>query len=225
MANAAGHLRSNETHCGSGNAHNYLFGFDGTVTGKHDVTPLGDLATVVCSYDTTAGYSSNSLSSYFHDIGWRDRINYLLHDWLKVSSNQTLGGNYGEATPSDLGFTVTENDISDGSSTTCSVDKDPWPTKYDNTISALTEVELTRRIALHRELPQALRFPGIQWEDIQVYSHPFLYLFLIPFIYPLHASLLAYSLWIRVILAVSRTKMGRNVNRYFYFPSVHETND
>jgi hypothetical protein len=95
MANAAGHLRTNETKCGQGNAQNQLFGLDGTTTGKHGTTPFGDLATVVCSYDHTAGYSSNSLSSYFHDIGWRDRINsVVLRDWLKVPSNQTLGGNY-----------------------------------------------------------------------------------------------------------------------------------
>jgi hypothetical protein len=168
MANAAGHLRSNETQCGSGNTHNQLFGLDGTVTGKHGTTPFGDLATVVCSYDSTAGYSSNSLSSYFHDIGWRDRINYLLQNWLKVS-NQTLGGNYGEATPSDLGMTATET--TDEKSETCAMDKDPWPTKYDNTISALTEVELTRRIALHRELSEEFRFPETTWNDMQVSYH------------------------------------------------------
>ncbi len=166
MANAAGHLRSNETKCGAGNTHNELFGLDGTVSGKHGATPLGDLATIVCSYDSTAGYSSNSLSSYFHDIGWRDRLNNLLHDWLKVSTSETLGGNYGEATPSDLGFTVTEADVSGDNS--CAVDKDPWPTKHDNTISALTEVELTRRIALHRELTESFRFPGATWTDMQV---------------------------------------------------------
>ena len=33
------------------------------------LTPLGDLATVVASYDTTAGLSSNAVSSYFHDLG------------------------------------------------------------------------------------------------------------------------------------------------------------
>ena len=127
MANAAGHLRTNETACGSGDAHNHKFGMDGTVRGKHGVTQLGDLATVICSYDTTAGYSSNSLSSYFHDLGWRGRVNGLVQDWLLVGQNatssatssaakvnggddvlpQTLGGNYGEATPSDLTFDVT----------------------------------------------------------------------------------------------------------------------
>ena len=45
----------------------------------------------------TAGYSSNSLSSYFNDIGWRSRENSLVSDWMQVPG--TLGGNYGEATP------------------------------------------------------------------------------------------------------------------------------
>ena len=126
MANAAGHLRSNES-C----THDPTFGMDGSVSGKHGITQLGDLATVICSYDETAGYSSNSLSSYFHDIGWRGRANNLVQDWLLVGEetsatahsernkankpvkgqdddlSQSLGGNYGEATPSDLTFTVT----------------------------------------------------------------------------------------------------------------------
>lgn len=167
MANAGGHLRSDESQCGSGNNYNYLFGLDGSVEGKHGVTPLGDLATVVCSYDTTAGYSSNSLSSYFHDIGWRDRINDLLVNWLQVS-NQTLGGNYGEATPSDLSMSVNEINSESNQPIVCPADKDPWPTKYVNTITSLTAVELTRRIAQHRELLPELRYPGLQWKDIQV---------------------------------------------------------
>jgi hypothetical protein len=102
MANAAGHLRVNETHCIEG-----TFGLQDSVQGKHGTTPLGDLATVVCSYDTTAGYSSNSLSSYFHDIGWRGRVDDLVVNWLGASG-QSLGGNYGEATPSDLSFAVND---------------------------------------------------------------------------------------------------------------------
>ena len=111
MANAAGHLRTNETQCGAGDLHNHKFGLDGSVSGKHGPTQLADLATVICSYDTTAGYSSNSLSSYFHDIGWRGRINDLVQNWLLVNqkndAEQTLGGNYGEVTPSDLTLDVT----------------------------------------------------------------------------------------------------------------------
>lgn len=141
MANAAGKLRGE---CSSA-------GVDGSVTGrpvyftppllllthssfctgKHGITPLGDLASVVCSYDSTAGYSSNSLSSYFHDLGWRDRIHGLVTgDWLGRSS-ETLGGNYGEKSPSDLGFSVS---CTDGS--TCAAAKDP-SSPYVNTLSVL----------------------------------------------------------------------------------------
>ncbi len=159
MANAAGHLRSNESTCST-----LKYGVDGSVSSKHGVTPLGDLATVVCSYDHTAGYTSNSLSSYFHDLGWRDRINGLVSgDWLGATG-QTLGGNYGEASPSDLTLTVTESDTI----ASCKADKDPWPTKRDNTISALSAVEMTRRIAQHREVREDLRFPGNTWADMQV---------------------------------------------------------
>jgi hypothetical protein len=195
MANAAGHLRSNETHCGSA-LQNHQFGLDGSVTGKHGYTQLGDLATIICSYDHTAGYSSNSLSSYFHDIGWRDRANNLVQNWLltpgkttrKSDLPQTLGGNYGEATPSDLTLDVTAHSstadktprqaasaASDAKKRTdtaaeCQADKDPWPVTYSNSLSALSAAELVRRIALHRELPQELQFPGAVWEDIQVGS-------------------------------------------------------
>lgn len=160
ISNAAGHMRSNETSCATG-----LFGVGNSkVQGKHGNTSLGDLATIVCSYDSTAGYSSNSLSSYFHDIGWRDRINdVVLRSWLGVSTDQTLGGNYGEKTPSDLGFTASESDTG----LECGMEKDPWPTVYSNSITALTAAELTRRIALHREVPYDLQFPENEWRDMQ----------------------------------------------------------
>lgn len=162
-------MRTNE----SAAKNSALYGIDGSVTGKHGVTPLGDLSTVVSSYDHTAGYSSNSLSSYFHDIGWRDRLNGLVNsttnNWLgrtAGASPQTLGGNYGEATPADLTFDVTAA-TSEPSPPVIAADKDPWPTVHDNTISALTEVELLRRIAQHRETGESMRFPGAEWADIQ----------------------------------------------------------
>lgn len=162
MTNAAGHLRGSESKCSVG-----AYGLGGNhVDSKHgNNTLLGDLATVVCSYDTTAGYSSNSLSSYFHDLGWRERLHTdVLHTWLGAPSIQTLGGNYGEATPSDLGFIVhnSESDVNG-----CAADKDPWPTVYSNTISALTATEMTRRIIQHRELPSSMQFPNVTWEDMR----------------------------------------------------------
>jgi hypothetical protein len=197
VANAAGHLRSNETQCGSGDDYNHQFGLDGTVTGKHGTTQLGDLATVICSYDQTAGYTSNSLASYFHDLGWRQRLYDLVQTWLlgpPVSTNsapteaeintttrtlaervvannatsvaQSLGGNYGESTPSDLGFDVFA--CSNVTTADCVADKDPRLVTYDNTLSALSAAEMVRRIALHREVAPQLRFPNATWRDIQV---------------------------------------------------------
>lgn len=208
MANAAGRLRSNETQCGSGDLQNHAFGVDGTVTGKHGYTLLGDLATVICSYDQTAGYSSNSLASYFHDFGWRQRLYDAVQNWLLISSAgkvtgkayeiQSLGGNYGEATPSDLSFEVTAaSDVSTSSSTfTAAAGKQPKNPMEPLSAAAsaaigakgaeastcaadkdprlvtytntLSAAELVRRIALHRELPPQLRFPNATWRDIQV---------------------------------------------------------
>lgn len=160
--NAAGHLRTSETSCSKD-----VFGLDDTVNGTHGTTPFGDLATVICSYDHTAGYSSNSLSSYFHDYGWRDRINSLVNDgWLSATAgatSQTLGGNYGEATPSDLGMTATT-----AGGEACAADKDPWPTVRDNTISALSAVEMARRAVQHQFVQEDLKFPGVTWTDVQV---------------------------------------------------------
>ena len=45
------------------------FGLDSSVLGKNGKTLFGDLVSVVNSYDHTVGYSSNSLSRYFHEIG------------------------------------------------------------------------------------------------------------------------------------------------------------
>jgi hypothetical protein len=65
-----------------------------SLTGNHGKTALGDLSTIIASYDHTMGYSSNSLSSYFHDLGWRTRINELVTgSWLNRPTN-SLGGNY-----------------------------------------------------------------------------------------------------------------------------------
>jgi hypothetical protein len=85
-------------------------------------------------------------------------------EWLGLQSQElSLGGNNGESTPTDLGYKLT---AFDGSSV-CSVDKDPWPTKHDNSLSALGASEMIRRIALHREIDSSLRFPGNTWADIQ----------------------------------------------------------
>ncbi len=167
MGNAGGHLRTNESApCVSGASGPGLT--SNSLKTKHGSTPLGDFATVICSYDTTAGYSSNSLSSYFNDIGWRDRENSLVNSWLgsvAVSGveSQSLGGNYGEATPSDLGFDFTQ---SNGGN--CTANKDKTTTVYQNHISAVSAVEMARRLILNREIDDAFKFPGMTWEDTKV---------------------------------------------------------
>ena len=181
LANAAGKLHSigNETQCS--NSH-WKYGIDSlattttattttsmntnTNTNKNTV-PLGDLATIICSYDHTQNYTSNSLASYFHDIGWRQRIHdEVIHQWLLGGgsgggSSLSLGGNYGEASPSSLTFQLQQQQEN------CVVDPDPNLVIYSNTLTALAAVELTRRLVLHRDLPLAMQYPSVEWNDIQ----------------------------------------------------------
>ena len=155
MANAAGHLRQDEISCAQN-----LLGMDSLTEGSNGRTALGDMSTIICSYDHTAGYSSNSLASYMHDLGWRSRLHDLVTGgWLgspsssnasppsaTVHEEQSLGGNYGEATPGDLSFQMSSGD---GSYMCSEVDKDPWPEVYVNSLTALSSAEMTRRLALH----------------------------------------------------------------------------
>jgi hypothetical protein len=119
MGNAAGKLReecvisSTET---MGLESNTTYNQTTTTTTTTTPTPLGDLATVVASYDKTAGLTSNSVSSYFHDLGWRSRAYELATSWLKVSNSAaaasaSLGGNYAAATPPGLGFELEDDTI------------------------------------------------------------------------------------------------------------------
>ena len=84
--------------------------------------------------------------------------------WLGASANETLGGNYGEETPSDLSFNLHAGIGADED--TCEMDKDPWPKIYSNSITALTSAELVRRLVLHREVPSEFRLPGLTWNDV-----------------------------------------------------------
>ncbi len=160
---------------------------DTFTTGKDGDILLGDLATIVCSYDETAGkslssfyfilndlinfclgYSSNSLASYFHDIGWRVRIHDLIQsDWLANSTTISLGGNYGEATPSDLSFNIhySSSDSINKSDNICPVQKDPNTEVYENSLTALAAAELTRRLVLHSDLDPSLQFPYMLSSD------------------------------------------------------------
>lgn len=180
MAFAAGALRSDPprssvssigTHmagvCDSGS-----LGLDAFTQGKNGVTPLGDLATIITTYDTTKKYTSNSLSRYFNTIGRRAREHSLVTLWLgNVSTSsqpvdvQSLGGDYGEPAPSDLSYTLSSH--SSPSKFECPVPHDTEKEIFPNMLSSLSHAELVRRIALHREIPTALRFPDAEWADMQ----------------------------------------------------------
>lgn len=146
--NAARHLRLECPKTGLPNA----------TTGKHGKTPLGDLITIICSYDETQGYTSNGLSSYFHDLGWRIQIYEILKKWFPQYDQISLGGNYGAPSPSDLGFVM---------DTKCNAEKDPRTKVFENHLSPLIAAELLRRIVMFNDLPEASKWPAITYEDVQ----------------------------------------------------------
>ena len=129
--------------------------------GKNGDTPLGDLATIVCSYDTTQGYSSNSLSSYFNDIGGRQKLDNELHEWLGAPSDQSLGGNYGEPSPSDLGFEFFEGT---DPSQNCQVNPD-HTSGLGNYYSSLSAAEMVRRFVLFQDTAPQNRWPNMTYSD------------------------------------------------------------
>jgi hypothetical protein len=149
QANAAGHIREV---CPAS-------GLTSDTTGKHGLTPLGDLATVVCSYDTTQGYTSNGLSKYFHDLGGRLRLLSLLQKWFGPrSSDLSLGGNYGMPTPTDLSTTLQPG--------ACHIQNDTVHI-LPNRLTALAHVDILRRLCLSFDLPVGSRFPSMQPADQQ----------------------------------------------------------
>ena len=148
-----------------------LGGLTATTHGRLGATPLGDLATIICSYDRTMNYTSNSLARYFHDLGGRRQADWLVQQWLGAGHGQSFGGNYGEPTPPDLNFTLTRRrqwpPAGGAPPEMCAVEPDHSGVVVPNSLSALSMVELLKRIVLHRELPPDLRLPGVAWEDLQ----------------------------------------------------------
>lgn len=120
--------------------------------------PLGDLATVIHSYDERR-YSSNGLAAYFLDIANRAKANGLVHEWLGRPATETYGGNYGAAVPA-LGYTYTGPD---GAQVSITPDTTGG---RSNHLSTLTLAEFLKRIVMHRE-DAATRLPGLQWADVQ----------------------------------------------------------
>ena len=129
------------------------------------MSALGDLGTVVCSYDTTAGYTSNSLAKYFATAGGKARLNWLVQSWMQQNgTGQSLGGSYGEDPPPDLAYSYSPSASSPPS---CSLTPDVTTPYVENSLSAFTMAEMTRRLVLHRDVLPPNRFPGVQWADVQ----------------------------------------------------------
>jgi hypothetical protein len=144
VANAAAELRSRS---------NYHVGLTATV----DNIPLGDLITVVHSYDEHR-FSSNGLARYFHNIGGRSNAQDLISSWLDRPAVETFGGNYGVAEPA-LGYTFT-----DPTGATVSLTPDTTGGRA-NHLSTFTLAEFLKRLVMHRE-DAPTRMPGIQWSDL-----------------------------------------------------------
>lgn len=169
VAQAAGNLRSNTSESGCQQLGE--LGLDSrAVNGKHGPTQLGDLATIIASYDSTMGYSSNSLSGWFNSIALHSRENDLVQSWLgslsgSTTEPQSLGGDYGELPPTDIAL-PTSLSPGDDPDSTCVLPMDTSG-PYPNTLSALSHAELVRRLAQHREISPRMRFPNTTWIDIQ----------------------------------------------------------
>jgi len=124
-----------------------------------DGVPVGDLVTIVHSYDESH-YSSNSLAKWFHDVGGRMQINDHLHGWLKRPKVESLGGNYGP------GFAGIGTKFRGVDGRTVAVPHDPGYS-YDNHLSSFSMAEFLKRLVMHRE-DEASRMPRLDWKDLRV---------------------------------------------------------
>jgi hypothetical protein len=137
-------------------------GLDALGFGKHGVTALGDLVTIIVTYDETALYTSNALAKWFATVGNHTRLNRLVQHWIGAG-NESLGGSYGAPIPPDLRFSFR---APSSQQQQCTVAPDLGPIASD-TLSSLTMAELLRRIVLHREIAPQHRWPGVAFQSIQ----------------------------------------------------------
>ena len=133
---------------------------------------LGDLATIITSYDVTRNLTSNGLGAYFHSIGKHKIGLQAAQQWLGATShNISFGGNYGEPVPPQLGYHF----MSQRDNASVEVEPDPTPSPpLDNSLNALALAEWLRRIVHLREAQPSIQtdsFPENEtlpaWEDAQ----------------------------------------------------------
>ena len=120
------------------------------------------MVTSINSYDHTAGYSSNSLSRYFHELGQSDQLNELVKSkWLGIDQ-LSLGGPYGELAPDSL-----QNVMESATSGLVSeLERYPCGT-MSNSLSPLASAEMTRRLVQHEIVDEQFRWPGLSTVDHQ----------------------------------------------------------
>ena len=115
---------------------------------------LGDLLTIVTSYDTLANLSSNQIGAYFQALGGHQAADDLVHSWLGAAAGESFGGDYGEAIPQVLRQTTEVRAVSESAhpGATAPAVQDPVPAAaISNQLSALTMAEFMRRIVHARE--------------------------------------------------------------------------
>ena len=126
----------------------------------HTAFSLDDLMTIVTSYDTTHGLSSNEIGKYYHSIGGYKAANDFIHDVLGASSEESFGGGYGEAIPPSLGYNFSTSEEGASGFVTVTPDGTPSP-PISNTMSPITMADFLRRIIFAREDGDGL----FEWGD------------------------------------------------------------
>jgi hypothetical protein len=79
-AAAAGVRLHRETDCSDFGLHSYVS------SNSPQEVPLGDLATIIASYDSTAGYTSNSLAYFFRGVAEAKRLQQILDSGSFITS-------------------------------------------------------------------------------------------------------------------------------------------
>jgi len=124
--------------------------------------PLGDLISIIASYDVSAGYSSNELAFYFTTICGGAQENNLITKWLN-RTGETMSGSYGSTIKksANLGYDYTYDNNQQCKDTPDTL------INLSNTLSPFTMAELLKHIVLYREIPIGSRLPIIRWVDLQ----------------------------------------------------------
>lgn len=135
-------------------------GLTASTSSNQGPLPLGDLATIVHSYEPAydhGGYPSNGLARYFLNIADREHANENIHGWLG-RTGESFGANYGAFPPADLGYT-----FRDPTGATLSIGADT--SGYETSLSTWTLAETLKRLAMWDDA--ATRLPGLEAADLQ----------------------------------------------------------